>query len=648
MQLSVIIVNYNVKYFLEQCLCSVIKACTNINAEIIVTDNNSADGSKEFLATRFPQVQFIWNVVNLGFAKANNQALAAAKGKYILFLNPDTIVPEDCFEKCIAFFETHASAGALGIRMVDGSGNFLKESKRAFPSPLTSLFKLSGLAMLFPHSKLFSKYHLGHLSEKEDHEVDVLAGAFMMIPAHILQTIGSFDETFFMYGEDVDLSYRIQKSGHKNYYFAGSTIIHFKGESTKKGSLNYVRIFYTAMSVFVKKHYSGSRAGIFNLLIQTGIFLRATLAVLAKFLQKIGLPLLDAIIIFLSFWWTKHLWNTFIRNDVNYSPNLLIIALPVFTVMFMIASYYSGLYDRGYQQSQLTRSTATAALVLLSGYALLPEEIRFSRGILVFGILMAFIILSLLRWLFMKWHLLSSVDEEHEQRQTIVVASETDFRAVKTIMTQAGMSERVLGRVSNTSANYSATALGDLQQLAHLIKRYPVKEIVFCEDGLSFKEIIHIIEQLPVGVRNKFHASGSNSIVGSDDKDVSGRYVTGNSTFIIGSPVNKRNKNLLDVLVALALLLSFPVHLFWQKKPARFFKNIMAVLFRKKTWVGYAIPLPALPAIPSGVLTSTTLPASVNDLPQESLQLSDEWYAASYSISTDIRKIIRGYKYLCY
>jgi len=280
LQLTVIIVNYNVKYFLEQCLCSVIKACKNIEAEIIVVDNNSTDGSKEFLLPKFKTVKFLWNTENVGFAKANNIALAQANGAYILFLNPDTIVPEDCFEKSIAFFKSTAAAGALGIRMIDGSGKFLKESKRAFPSPLTSLYKLSGLTKLFPHSKIFAKYHLGHLPENENHEVDVLAGAYMMIPKKVLDTTGSFDETFFMYGEDVDLSYRIQKTActatngnYKNYYFAESTIIHFKGESTKKGSLNYVRMFYTAMSLFVKKHYSGSRAGVFNLLIQVAIFL---------------------------------------------------------------------------------------------------------------------------------------------------------------------------------------------------------------------------------------------------------------------------------------------------------------------------------------------------------------------------------------
>jgi O-antigen biosynthesis protein len=646
LQLSVIIVNYNVKYFLEQCLCAVIKACKNITAEIIVVDNNSTDGSREFLALKFTAVNFIWNRENGGFAKANNQALAQAKGNYILFLNPDTIVPEDCFEKSIQFFELHTNAGALGIRMIDGAGKFLKESKRAFPSPLTSLYKLSGLTKLFPRSKTFAQYHLGHLAEHENHEVDVLAGAYMMVPKNILDKTGSFDETFFMYGEDVDLSYRIQKAGYKNYYFAQSTIIHFKGESTKKGSLNYVRLFYTAMSLFVKKHYSGSRASVFNFLVQIAIFLRAGMAVIAKFLQHIGLLALDAAIIFTSFWVVKFFWNTFIAKEMNYSPNLLKIAFPVFTLLFLVVSYYTGLYDKGFKQKQLNRSTTIAALVLLSCYALLPEEVRFSRGILVFGIVMAFIVMSLLRWLFIQWDLLNKTEQE-EQWQTIVVASEKDYVNVTGLMQKAGMPERVLGRVNN-SVTEAGTALGSMQQLSHLITMYPVKEIIFCENGLSFKSIIATVQDLPNGVRNKFHALGSSSIIGSYSKDVSGNYVSVSNKYTIATPVNKRNKNLLDVIVALLLLLSLPVHLFVQKKTGQFLKNIIGVLMRKKTWVGYAIAFDKLPAIKPGVLTSTTLPAALNGLPVESLHLSDEWYATSYSASTDIKRILRGYKYLCY
>ena len=259
------------------------KALRNIDGEIFVVDNNSSDGSKDFFKDKFPGVEFIWNGENEGFAKANNRALQQVSGSYILFLNPDTIVPEDCFEKCISFIQSKNNDITCGIKMIDGSGNFLKESKRAFPSPMTSFYKLSGLTRLFPKSKLFSKYHLGYLDENKNHEVAVLAGAFMMIPKKIIDTVGGFDESFFMYGEDIDLSYRIQKAGYKNYYFAEISIIHFKGESTKKGSLNYIKMFYKAMLVFVKKHYGGTKAGLYNFFIRVAIFIRAGLSAIARF-----------------------------------------------------------------------------------------------------------------------------------------------------------------------------------------------------------------------------------------------------------------------------------------------------------------------------------------------------------------------------
>lgn len=259
MQLSVIIVNYNVKYFLELCLNSVLKACKPIQAEIIVVDNFSSDGSKEYLEQKFPSVIFKWNTQNVGFAKANNSVLSEAKGEYILFLNPDTIVPENCFTKCLHFFATHATCGAMGLQMIDAHGRFLKESKRSFPSASASLFKLTGLAWLFPSSKIFAKYYAGNLPADTTNKVDALAGAFMMLSKDAINKINGFDETFFMYGEDIDLSYRIKQAGFDNYYFADTSIIHFKGESTQKQSASYVTHFYGAMKLFVQKHYANKK-----------------------------------------------------------------------------------------------------------------------------------------------------------------------------------------------------------------------------------------------------------------------------------------------------------------------------------------------------------------------------------------------------
>ena len=258
-------------------------------AEIFVVDNNSTDGSKDFFAGRFNQVKFIWCKNNNGFGKANNIALQLATGEYILFLNPDTLIPEDCFTKCLAFFDLQQYAGALGIRMIDGSGKYLKESKRGVPSTLPSLYKLTGLAALFPKSKIFASYYLGHLDENENQEVDILAGAFMLIKRTVLDKTGGFDERFFMYGEDVDLSYRIRKAGFKNIYFAKSSIIHFKGESTQRANLSYLRIFYGAMALFVKKHYNGGLAFMYSLLIKMAIWTKAIFLALGYLAKKTGI-----------------------------------------------------------------------------------------------------------------------------------------------------------------------------------------------------------------------------------------------------------------------------------------------------------------------------------------------------------------------
>ena len=267
MALSIIIVSYNVKSLLESCLHSVALAIKNLEAEVIVVDNASSDNSITHLQPIFTQFSFIVNKVNEGFAKANNRGLAIARGEFILFLNPDTIVPRDCFEECINFMKAHDRSGALGVKMINGEGKFLKESKRGFPSPMVSFWKLTGITGMFPRSPVFSKYYLGHLDENMNHEVDVLSGAFMMVKKEVLQKIGGFDERFFMYAEDIDLSFRIKQAGYKNYYFSGTSIIHFKGASTKK-DFKYVKQFYKAMSQFVKKYYGH---GVYSMLLDSGI-----------------------------------------------------------------------------------------------------------------------------------------------------------------------------------------------------------------------------------------------------------------------------------------------------------------------------------------------------------------------------------------
>ncbi|HEX7844965.1 MAG TPA: glycosyltransferase [Chitinophagaceae bacterium] len=645
MQLSVIIVNYNVKHFLEQCLCSVKKAVTGLQAEIIAIDNNSSDNSIGYLQDLFPDVKFTANKENIGFGKACNQGLKLSSGKYILFLNPDCLVPEDCFQKCISFFETHPDAGAIGIKMLDGKGEFLKESKRSFPSPMTSLYKLFGLARLFPHSPVFSKYHLGHLNENRDHEVDVLAGAFMMLKKEVLDKTGGFDETFFMYGEDVDLSYRIQKAGYKNYYFSGSSIIHFKGESTRKGSMNYVRMFYNAMSIFVSKHYGGSRAGIFNFLIHVAIWLRAALTATGNFIRRIGLPLIDAGLILLSFWLVKNGWNDYVRPDVYYENKLLWIAFPAYTVFYLITAYYAGLYDRWYRWTELARATLIATVVLLAAYALLPESYRFSRAIILFGSLLAFILIGLLRWILIRTAVLNSNKEKEEHSNTLIVGSQEEYEKTMQLMKEAGLQERVLGRVAVSEENNGA--IGVASDLKKLSATVPFREIIFCEGVLSFSKIIELVQQLPKHIRLKFHATGSQSIVGSDSKDSSGEALSVENGFKLNDPYNRRIKRLIDVTVAILSLISFPIQLFAVKKPICFFGNCFSILFAQKTWIGYALPEKHLPALRKAVIACNGVPVSAEQsLPNESLHMMDHWYARDYEPVNDLRLMWRIYRRL--
>jgi GT2 family glycosyltransferase len=269
MQLSVIILNYNVRYFLEQCVASVQEALSNIDGEIIVVDNNSLDDSCEMMKTHFPNVKLIENTTNLGFPKGNNIGVAHAKGDYICILNPDTVVAEDTFEKVLAFAEKQKNIGIVGCKLIDGTGNFLPECKRGVPTPFVALTKIFGLYKLFPKTALFNRYYAQHLSENETGKVGILVGAFMIMKRNLYQEIGGFDENCFMYSDDIDLSYMALKKGKTNYYFHETTVIHYKGESTVKDGL-YMKHFREAMQFFYRKHFRSSI--IFDVFMKIGAF----------------------------------------------------------------------------------------------------------------------------------------------------------------------------------------------------------------------------------------------------------------------------------------------------------------------------------------------------------------------------------------
>lgn len=283
LKLSVIIVNYNVKYYLDQCIRSVLRAFEEMNtpAEIIVVDNHSADGSVDYLEQRYPQklfpmVRFVRSAHNLGFARANNIAIRQSRGEYVLLLNPDTIVGEDALKASVDFMDVHEDAGAVGVRMLGTQGRRAMESRRGLPTPMVSFFKMLGFCNRWPHHRLFGKYYMGYLPWDEPSQIEVVSGAYCMLRRKALDEVGLLDEDFFMYGEDIDLSYRVLKGGYHNYYLPVD-ILHYKGESTQKSSFRYVHVFYEAMLIFFRKHYSGMTF-LLSLPIKTAIYAKALMA----------------------------------------------------------------------------------------------------------------------------------------------------------------------------------------------------------------------------------------------------------------------------------------------------------------------------------------------------------------------------------
>lgn len=284
MKLTVIIVNYNVKFFVEQCLDSLERALDGIDSEVFVVDNHSSDGSIEYLKPRFPKVIFIESNHNLGFARANNMAIRQAEGQYVLLLNPDTFVGEQTIKQAIEFMDQHPKAGGAGVKMFNTDGTKALESRRGLPTPLTSFYKMCGLCSKFPESRRFGKYYMGYLSWDKPERIDIISGAFCLMRKEALDKAGHLDEDFFMYGEDIDLSYRLLKAGYDNWYLP-LPILHYKGESTHKSSFRYVHVFYQAMLIFFKKHYGHMRLWV-TLPIKAAIYVRSAMALVSMLTDK--------------------------------------------------------------------------------------------------------------------------------------------------------------------------------------------------------------------------------------------------------------------------------------------------------------------------------------------------------------------------
>ncbi|MCP9237279.1 glycosyltransferase [Lewinella sp. JB7] len=637
MQLSVIIVSFNVRYFLEQCLLSVERAAAGMEVDTWVVDNNSADGSVEMVRRRFPWVRVIANAHNPGFSVANNQALRQARGRYVLLLNPDTVVREDTFRTCFAFAEARPRLGGLGVKMIDGSGRFLPESKRGLPTPWVAFTKAFGLSRLLPRSRRFNHYHLGYLDPGETHRIEVLSGAFMWMRAAALEEVGILDEDFFMYGEDIDLSYRLLKGGYENYYCPATTIIHYKGESTKRGSLNYVRVFYQAMVIFARKHFAGSQARLLVWMMQLAIYLRAILTVLGGLWDRLRFPVVDAIGIYAGLIVLRRLWSAYHFGDAEYFPDHInYLHFPAYTLLWTTSIYLGGGYDRPYDTGRLLRSLAIGTLLLLSIYGLLPEHLRPSRALLVLGAGWATGWTLSVR--FLGRVLAYGTIGNRSESRLLIVGHPAETQRTLSLLQRAGATRNYLGRISpgDRPAQDDEETIGSADRLDALVRLYRAEEIIFCSADLDNTDIQRWMSQLGPGIQYRILPEASGSIIGSHRPDQRGTLYTINVNLRISDPTNRRGKWLFDRVLAILLLLAYPVTVWWMNDKRGYLRNILAVLAGRRSWVGYHPGDPGvavLPPIRPGILW----PGMGLRPDSDTLHHLNLFYARDYAVSDDWR-----------
>jgi GT2 family glycosyltransferase len=686
-KLSVVIVNYNVCYFLEQTLLSVRRAVEKLGqpVQVFVVDNNSVDGSVAMVRARFPEVILIENHDNPGFSKANNQALRVASGEYVLLLNPDTVVEEDTFRACCEFMDQHPQGGGLGVKMLDGQGKFLPESKRGLPTPWVAFYKIFGLAKLFPKSRRFGRYHLGFLDKDQTHEVEVLSGAFMLMRQTTLRQVGLLDEDYFMYGEDIDLSYRITQGGWKNYYFPGTRIIHYKGESTKRTSVNYVFVFYRAMVIFARKHFMPGQAGLFSVLINAAIWLRAGMAVAERLVTRAAPVLLDAGLIYGGLYFLKTYWEQNHKYvPTAYPPQFMLVAVPAYILVWLTSAYFSGAYDEPTKTSRIVRGIFLGT-VLISAISNFFDAWRFSKALIVLGGVWAVAALVGRRLVthFVRYHDLRL--SEQRQKNVAIVGSGVESVRVRHLLEHAAVQARIIGYITpeaeadvlraNALAVSSAAPvlveaswsgvtrqpgapdpeapltapaddlLGEVRQLEEIIRIYALDELIFCGKDLSASQIIGLMVSLPQypPVAYKILPQDSQYIIGSSSKDAPGDYYALDITLNLFRPQQARNKRVLDIMTALSLLLTLPLVVGFQQHKAGFVRNCLRVLSGTRTWVGLrhaATPTHMARAILSPA-DATPVATPLTEATRRRLELL---YAKDYEPSTDLSIMLRRFR----
>lgn len=629
MKLSVVIVNYNVKAFLEQCLRTVFQALEGVEGEVFVVDNQSTDGSTAMVRQKFPQVQLVVNTENVGFSRANNQAIRMSRGEYVLLLNPDTVVGEDVFRKVVDFLDAHPKAGGLGVKMIDGTGRFLPESKRGLPTPTVAFFKIMGLSRLFPHSRLFGRYHLGHLPENEIAPIEILSGACMFLRKRMLDEVGLLDESFFMYGEDIDLSYRITLGGYENWYFPVAPIIHYKGESTKKSSVNYVFVFYNAMVIFARKHFTRRGPQLFSFIIRGAIYLSAAGALALRFIREALLPLLDLALLFTGLFLLERQGIL----EVSSTFGRLSVSAVILGTMALF-----GVYDLPLKPANVPKGLAALLLLgLATGY-----WTGMAPGAILLVVLLAGGALVCVRLLFRALNIHRAASSPVERARILVIGSEPEAKRALGLLWQThyGLDREVIMGPEAANAP-SGPAL-----IKEIIREHRLDEMVFCARDLTAERIITLLEQLRnTGVTFKIAQPAAEFIIGpSTTESLQDLLVL--REHAVDSPPAKRRRRTMDLLLALGFLVTLPVGIWWVEDKAGFVRNLFRVLRGTHTWVGYMPSAldPRIPRIRPGVLALS--PTDGTEPTPLTLQRMALEHAKDYRVWEDLRRVLLNFRLL--
>lgn len=568
--ISVIIVNYNVKEFLANLLSSVNKAANNLNIEIIVVDNASKDHSVPYLKEKYPDVIYIENERNIGFGKANNQAIDIARGKYSLLINPDTIIRENTLSELKNHLDEHPKTGAAGCKIINPDGTFALESRRSIPTPWSALWKVMGLTALFPKSKTFADYYMSWMDENKPSQVPVLSGSFMFCRTEVLHKINGFDEQFFMYGEDIDLCYRINQIGYDIDYVPSTSIIHYKGESTKKGNLDYIVLFNKALYQFFKKHYSYGYSLFFRLLIVLGIILRGTVHYLKNQIKKnislIGDEIILNLIITIGFIFRYHIPVTDSFKD--YHPIYLIVNGLVTIIFFLSAKYYD-LY--GKRKSSISAIIKTV-IIAFAGVALITFFLRqfaFSRLILTISMVLSAFILTISRFLRKN----VSTDTKNSRgnlRNTgilLVGDNEKTSELIRKIRSKVEWNYDIKGIVSqNGIANKNVDnipVLGNLTDLSFLVKELKIDQILFMQNAVSYSDILYsMIEVQSPGTTFKIVPDTLDFIIGKSNVEYLEDIPIVDVELAYQKNWNKFLKRLFDIIFSFIMLISFFIFFF--------------------------------------------------------------------------------------